>query len=345
MKTIISCIVSLLVISCGTNPEKDSGFNSVALSISLAGLKTKIDSCSAKITGSDMDAISKALTITDSAIVGSFAMVPTGKNRILEVSAYNSEKVLVYFGKDTIDVLSGSQVEADIVLNRVAGSVTVKGTIKDSLVIVAKAIAYYPLDGDAKDLIGGHNGTIYGSLTTVSNRASKAGSAYHFGQNNYISIPKLGLSGDVSFFGWFRMTGSTTPYHISLLGQGTAYTERWSLLGSKEELTYYDRRTTGDNAPYAVYKSQNLNQWYSLCAVSSDSFATGKKVKMYLNGALVGEVSARPFSEINTVFDIGRYWSESGWVFSEGDIDDLIIFNSQLTPEEVKGIHENGYQP
>jgi hypothetical protein len=204
-------------------------------------------------------------------------------------------------------------------------------------------VAYYKLDGNGKDEIGAHNGTVFGSLTSVSNRNGEPEKAAYFGKDNYIQIQKLSLTGDISVFGWFLFKGDFHPNHQVFFGQAIDYSNRWQLIGSRNEITFYDRRGE-DNSPYALNRNQDLGKWYSLSAVSSNSFPENKKVKLYLNGEVIGSVSSRSIEEIDAPYDIGRFYNESGWDYSDGNIDDVAIYNRQLTDEEVKILNDKGIE-
>lgn len=202
-------------------------------------------------------------------------------------------------------------------------------------------VAYFRLDGNAIDATRQFSGRIYGNPTPTANRFDIPNSAIYFGSENYISIPKMGLSGDISVCGWFKIRGEHHPNHMVFFGQAIEYSNRWQLIGSRSEVTYYDRKGD-DNAPYAVNIQQSLNQWYSLCAVSSPDFDANKKVKLYLNGEWIGDVSSRHITEIDADYNIGRFYNESGWDFCDGSMDDVAIYNRQLSPQEILTFHETG---
>jgi len=202
-------------------------------------------------------------------------------------------------------------------------------------------IAYYKLDGNGKDEHGNFDGAQFGVLTLVDNRHGEQNKATYFGKDNYLQVSRYNLSGDISVFGWFNIKGDFHPNHMVFFGQSVDYSNRWQLIGSRNEITFYDRRGS-DNSPYLVSKPQTLNTWYSLSAVSSPSFEANKKVKLYLNGDFIGEVSSRNISELDAPYDIGRFYNEFGWDFCDGSMDDIAVYNRQLTADEVKRLHSEG---
>jgi len=49
-------------------------------------------------------------------------------------------------------------------------------------------VAYYPFDGNANDMVGTNNGTVFGATLTANN-AGTSNSAYYFSNFNYIALP------------------------------------------------------------------------------------------------------------------------------------------------------------
>ena len=173
-------------------------------------------------------------------------------------------------------------------------------------------IAHYALNGNAQDAMGTYHGTMHGNLTPVANRKGVKGSALYFGKDSYITLPPIGLLGEVSVFGWVRIDSTGNHPIVAILSQGLNPALRWHIESQPGYIVFYDNRG-GDNAPYLVQVGTKYNQWFFYGIVSSPNFPDSAKVRLYLNGNFIGAVSTRPLVEIDsTSLNIGRYYF-SNW--------------------------------
>jgi hypothetical protein len=85
------------------------------------------------ISASDMLAMTKSLTITDSSVEGTITGIPAGKNRFFVVAVYDSLDTLQYRGSSTANVIADSTVLISINVIRVAGNAIISGNIIDSV--------------------------------------------------------------------------------------------------------------------------------------------------------------------------------------------------------------------
>ena len=78
--------------------------------------------------------------------------------------------------------------------------------------------AWYPLNGNATDLIGGNNGVLFGNSAS-DNRFGEPGGALGFdGDNDYVSLDTFFGGSQVvsaSYSLWFNSHGSVNTQHIS----------------------------------------------------------------------------------------------------------------------------------
>lgn len=200
-------------------------------------------------------------------------------------------------------------------------------------------IASYSFSGNTLDNSGNSNhGTLVdGEYTT--DRFGNENSALSFdGIDDYVNLPNLGLSGAVSVSGWFSFSGDIWPHHLSLLGQATSYEERWSLGVSNQEVFWYDRRGT-DNQPYKIERETEGDVWHHLVAVVSDDSSLSTRVAIYMDGSLLGSVSSRGFQDIGNDYQIGSFFTEWGWEYSKGKLDDIRIYNHALTDFEIENLY------
>jgi trimeric autotransporter adhesin len=190
-------------------------------------------------------------------------------------------------------------------------------------------IASYAFSGNTLDNSGnGKNGTLIGA-NYAADRFGNENSALSFdGINDYVNLPNLSLSGPVSVSGWFSFSGDIWPHHMALLGQGSDYYERWTLG------FWYDRRGS-DNNPYKIETEISGDNWHHLAAVVSDDANIPYKVKIFLDGEYLGNISSRGFKDIGNDYQIGSFYTEWGWEYSKGMIDDVNVYNHALSDAEV----------
>ncbi len=203
----------------------------------------------------------------------------------------------------------------------------------------ASPIASYSFSGNTLDNSGnGHDGTLHGA-TYTTDRFGTENSALSFdGVDDYVDLPNLGLSGAVSVSGWFSFSGDIWPHHIALLGQATSYQERWQLGVSNQEVFWYDRRGS-DNSPYKIERETESNVWHNLVAVVSADSDSPTKVGLYMDGNYLGSVSSRGFQDMGNDYQIGSFFTEWGWEYSLGMIDDINIYDHALTNEEIQDLY------
>lgn len=286
-----------------------------------------------------MHTVKIPLTIDDSILTGVVADVPSGKKKTFEISVLDSTGTLVYYGKDSSTINPGSDNPIHIKVYRVTGKATVNGIVSDAPISFSGLVSYFTFNETAKDSIGDNHGQLRGSPTPISDRNDKANSAYYFGKNNYITLPNLGLTGDVSVFGWVKIDSTSTHPIVALLSQGESGGMRWHLETQPNYLVYYDRRGE-DNAPYLIQTPIGYHKWFFFGAVSSPDFPSPGKVRLFLNGKYMGAVSTRPISEFpGQPLNIGRYYN-SDWAYCDGAIDDIRIYKRALSDSEVLQLYE-----
>ena len=203
-------------------------------------------------------------------------------------------------------------------------------------------LVYYPFAGNARDLSSSSlHGTVVGA-TLVPDRFGNDNNAFEFnGGPGHIELPKLQLSGDISISGWFSLAGDPATNGVTLLGQGASGTQRWFLSATRDSLAWFDQRAPGeDNAPYRIPVSLQPGTWHHVVALVSSSFPQGQKARIYLDGALAGAVSSRAFEEIDAGYDVGRLRTPGGWLYSQGQVDDLRVYGFLLDESAIQLLHQ-----
>jgi hypothetical protein len=217
-------------------------------------------------------------------------------------------------------------------------------------------VAYYPFNGNAGDQSGnGHDGTVYGAILT-SDRFGVSNSAYLFdGINDYISV---------DYDSAFQLPVITISAWIMPTIDLSAATSVAAIAGRGEDLATDRAAFNLMIAHPAAYWGNGISVLYESSGGSDQAFSTdvypemGKwthlvtsrdtdgLLSIYSDGSLIGQWSSTDQPAANCFQDllIGAYWyvpTPATAVitnFFTGAIDDVMIYNRALSPDEIGGI-------
>lgn len=208
-------------------------------------------------------------------------------------------------------------------------------------------VAYFPFNGNANDESGnGNNGVVYGA-TLTTDRCNRSDSAYLFnGLNSYISVPpsKLVLN-QFSFSAWVYL--NVVPEYDSqfmVLDIGSNSGDQY-INTPHYAFTIYDGLggggyNNGAINQYKVYQQIDpvIDQW-SHIVVTRNVYG----MKLYINGSLTAVDTS--FNITTPYYGIGPIKANIGVRFDNsyffnGKIDDVIIYNREITPEEVLQLYQ-----
>jgi hypothetical protein len=165
----------------------------------------------------------------------------------------------------------------------------------------------------------------------------------YFDGDDYVATPAFALSGTVlTVTGWVKM-GFDATYYQTILGEGAQ-------LGTVGYI--YPRRDANTNRfnwPYANGTQQEIhmstfftgydNVWVHFTVVADYSGAT---VKFYRNGELIqtSVMTGTPiFPSTDRIKYLGAY-SNSSHRITNGNLDDIRIYNRELSASEIKALYE-----
>ena len=216
-------------------------------------------------------------------------------------------------------------------------------------------VAYYPFNGNANDESGnGNNGTVYGAILT-EDRFGNPNSAYYFdGVSDYVLINDsdfLDLSTNGTIAGWINIPDDFTPPwqgvgFINKMLHSTGYYSYDIMIGHSALFAGGIGDGTNGQYLYTSYNdSENFydNYWHFIAFSWDES-----QLKLYFDDIVIDSVSNPTSGAQITTWDvnIGRraYASPTNWQYYKGCIDDIRIFNTTLTDNEVMELyHENGW--
>lgn len=213
--------------------------------------------------------------------------------------------------------------------------------LKDGLV------AYYPFNGNANDLSGNsNNGTVNGAVL-VDNRFGISNSAFYFSSQNCSPrieaiVNTTSISQALTISIWVKQAGNgcSSPRILDFAsspinGAGQlqwsfSYQNFWSLLHLKSNVTEI-KSSNFPTGPFA---------WTHLVYTND-----GIICKFYQDGKLVGSTPngvGKPILARNLT--IGRMNHPAYDAFN-GNLDDIGVWNRELTSEEIKFLYENDFRP
>ena len=197
------------------------------------------------------------------------------------------------------------------------------------------AVLYFSFDkgtGDtAKDLSGnGNHGTIHGAKW--ENRG-KINSALSFDGDDWVEVPhseSLSFTKEITVMAWVNYTGTTSVAQIVSKGYDPTCQFELDLSAANDqiEFQFYDGT---DWIWIPVKPLPPREEWHHIAGTFD-----GKALKIYLDGAVVGELEyGGEIPENELPVAVGKRVNPEQH-FMDGMIDEVGIFNRALTEKEIK---------
>lgn len=206
-------------------------------------------------------------------------------------------------------------------------------------------IAYYPLDGTAEDVVGGHDGLVFGATSAVD-RFGVAGRAMRFDGNDFIRVDDSEA---------FNFDMREESYSISFWVEVDSTVGRARLVVKWNEFTTTPKAfeiskvesevwgTTYDLAESNRVKIREaLGEGWVHIVVSYD--AESDVLSGYRDGELVTSLEVMPASDTRNASPmyIGRGAPPVESRYFEGEMDALRIYDRALSGEEVESLYDEG---
>jgi len=212
-------------------------------------------------------------------------------------------------------------------------------------------VAWYPFDGNNKDISGNNNHPVFNNATLTKDRFGVDKKAYHFnGLNSYMRIPNsatLNFNNTITLAVWVRPTGfyydichasvilskgggNYEPGNYALRFDESLYTDGQGCSGEKlTDSIHQNFRGTGTALkPYTPFIKKN--QWYSVIYTND-----GTTAKLYVDCELKYSV---PFPENftrNEDLFIGKSDDQYFPFWLNADVDDIRIYDRALNETEI----------
>lgn len=247
------------------------------------------------ITGTDMTAMVRQLTLSDSTVTGVISGIPVGKNRLFSVAVYDSLDTLQYSGTATADLPRGSTVNVPINIYRVGGNAVINGSVKEYDAYAEHLIGYWPFDESTGSIAA--DKSVFGNTGTLVSGAAfspgKKGNCLQLnGIGSYCSIADDSVFGGMSQLtieawvypnkGLDSLSGDFVPLVNKWCGTGSGYTSFGLVLICGNRLRFSVTESGVSGGKEIKVNSSNalaLSEWNHVAVVYN-----GVSVEFYING-------------------------------------------------------------
>ena len=212
-------------------------------------------------------------------------------------------------------------------------------------------VAWYPLDGNAKDASGnGNDGKLANFTfdgTTDGWNGGKFGKALLFnGSSDYVKVPVSAslqsIAAAVTVSAWIYTSGPSS-YPAPVLGTGGIQTSSNQGIMMGFDLSGgFSCTVQGDPNYGRVYFNPPLNQWANVgCSWS----AASQTITGYVNGAVAASASyTGSMGPLSPLLIGSTNWSNAPFGHFNGSIDDARMYNRVLSASEMSQLYR-GSQP
>jgi hypothetical protein len=208
----------------------------------------------------------------------------------------------------------------------------------------AGLVAWWAGEGNANDVIGGHNGTLVGG--TYGPGFLGTDQAFQLdGVSSYVQVPNdpawnLGSS-DFTIDLWvnysaLRADSISQPQSIFMgHDEGPGDANKWFFAYGGGDLYWHmNSPATGPLFLALAPFTPNLNQWYNLALTRS-----GSTFAISVNGAPISsEDNANPVPDASAPLTLGAAESPPGDFFLNGGLDDVVLYNRALSPQDLAAL-------
>ena len=205
--------------------------------------------------------------------------------------------------------------------------------------------AFWKADGDARDSVGTHHGTIIGDVGYTTDRHGKPNGAFLLdGRTGWVRAKDdrstLQLTGDLTYASWVKTTARQTGVVVGRRS-GDDATRIGSHLTVNSaggvQMGICGVRYTPGQASGSGAVRVNDGRWHHIAGV----YVAGKSITVYVDGKHAGQNTANIFPKLNPRKLPVCIGSRVSRFFFKGAIDDAGIWNRALTAKEIKRTYES----
>jgi hypothetical protein len=191
-------------------------------------------------------------------------------------------------------------------------------------------VAYWRMDGDGTDLLGGFNGTV-STVTWTTGFHGQCGSFNGSNSEFSFSAPTVIGTGDFSVSAWVQ-TNTTSGARVVITTTNASSGMRFSTSGTHIQVS------ENSVANYSIGGTITTGVWYHIVWVKS---GTGtNNIVGYIDGTFVGDASIGTTSTGSGTGYIGRAGNSlERW---NGLIDEVSLWKRALSAGEVADLYNSG---
>lgn len=198
-------------------------------------------------------------------------------------------------------------------------------------------VAYYPIDGNAKDSSGNNNDCQVNGASIIQNRLGKPDSAYAFnGSNNYLNCgnsTNLDITQSITLSAWVKhRTGTPSSWEDMFMKGNTSY--GFQFYATQGFFTFHLTSNGWRNLSANI--KPTAGQWYHIVGTYD-----GSTQKIYVDGKLnntsawAGKIESHP----NDPLTVG-YKVASDNSYFNGELDEIRIYNRTLSESDVQTLYQ-----
>lgn len=227
----------------------------------------------------------------------------------------------------------------------------------------AAAIAQWKCNDNASnatvaDAVGSYTGTFHGTggaddYTSAHTVTGHIGTALGFDNtNDYITVSDNAVFSPIgtpfSITAWIELTAVDSAVDFEIINKMGASDLEWQFQISSDALYFnlYDNSTGGrigraDTADYSLYE---VSGSYLFVVATYDGGSIASGIKLYLDGQQVDDSDNNngTFNEVEDKSADLHLGKDYGANRVEGNIDNVVIYNTELTPTQVNGLYNEG---
>jgi Concanavalin A-like lectin/glucanases superfamily/Putative Ig domain/Bacterial Ig domain/Matrixin len=204
----------------------------------------------------------------------------------------------------------------------------------------ANMISWWPGDGNASDLVGGHDGTLGGGAT--ANATGEVDKAFQFqGTTEVVTVPNSSVydfgTNPFTIDTWVKFTSVSGSDVFVAHDEGTGFFNKWIFwLKSGNLAMQLNGPAVGGQVDFGVPFAPTTGVWYHVAVTRS-----GSTYKFYVNGAQISpdQTNAATFPPANAPLTLGK---AEALASLNGYLDEVEIFSRALTGPELAGIYYAG---
>lgn len=209
-------------------------------------------------------------------------------------------------------------------------------------------VAYYPFNGNAKDISGNANDGIVHGATLTFDRCGNLNSAFKFYELSFIFVPNfisknIETDNRLSITAWINVneySGDSLPFYFPIVCKGNNNVFKgWEFIIHSHDGEDTNPGLQFFNANGNDYYSEgcnpypSLDSWYFIGITYDFSLSM---IQFFINNKKICEKTYSKIIQKNLDDSLYIGYSPLGWTeYSHGIIDDIRIYNRALTEQEL----------